>query len=73
MRPSVIGSITGTLIGLGLGLSCAAGREATPLEEHNSYTGCICNFGYGPNSCSDAVSCESEGGRCTRACRIPPP
>jgi hypothetical protein len=73
MRPSVIGSIIGTLILLGPGLSPAAAREATQLEEHNSYAGCVCNFGYGPNSCSDVVSCESEGGRCTRACRIPRP
>lgn len=71
MRPSLMGSIIGTLIVLGLGLSPATARSATQLEEHNSYAGCFCSFGYGTNSCSDAVSCQSEGGRCTRACTIP--
>jgi hypothetical protein len=32
---------------LGSGISSAAARNATQLEEHFSYSGCYCQFGYG--------------------------
>lgn len=70
MRISLIGSVTIVLAVLGLGVSSAAARVATQLEEHNSYSGCYCQFGYGGN-CGDSVECSSQGGRCIRACVIP--
>lgn len=53
------------------GVWSATARIATPLEEHYSYAGCYCHFGYGTSGCSDAVACTSEGGLCARACVIP--
>ncbi len=74
MRTSLIGSIAmmTVLCVLALGTTVAAARMATEQEEHESYSGCTCQFGYGAGSCTDAVACSAEGGRCVRACVIPP-
>jgi hypothetical protein len=71
MRIPLIGSVTIILTVLGLGISAATARVATQLEEHNNYSGCYCQFGYGSNPCGDSVECASEGGRCVRACVMP--
>jgi hypothetical protein len=70
MRPSLVGAAA-ALILFGFGVSSVAARFASQAEQHGSYAGCVCNFGYDPNSCEAAVSCESEGGRCGRSCVIP--
>lgn len=36
----------------------------------SSYAGCVCHFGYGNDGCSPAVTCASEGGRCSEACFV---
>lgn len=72
MRGSIIGSAMIAAILLGLGLSSAAARQATPREAR-TYPHCVCSFGYGNDPCSVAVSCEAEGGSCLRSCGRRPP
>lgn len=69
MRLLLIGSLAIVLSLFGVGIPSASARVATQLQEHNSYSGCFCQFGYG-GSCANSVACASEGGRCVRACVI---
>lgn len=34
------------------------------------YSGCVCLFGYGSDGCTEVVSCSSEGGSCTKSCKL---
>jgi hypothetical protein len=70
MRISIVGPMIGLAV-LASGISSAVARNATQREEHFNYSGCYCQFGYG-GSCTESVSCSSEGGRCVRACVVPP-
>jgi hypothetical protein len=63
MRLSVV-LLGGLLIGIG-NLHPAAARNVNYSDA--PYTACSCHFGYG-NVCSPAVSCLSEGGRCSGSC-----
>ena len=44
--------------------------QNTIRESHYHYTACSCHFGYG-SACQTAVSCATEGGRCSGSC-VPP-
>lgn len=56
-------------------LNCVGPAFASPrshdIEASYRYSGCICHFGYGGDFCNEAVSCGSEGGRCTEPCDLP--
>src|ERR1700733_1986128 len=45
---------------------------APAVAAQPSYSTCVCRWGYGTDTngdaCTIAVSCNSEGGRCIRAC-----
>jgi len=67
MRSSSMCSIMSGLALMGLALSSAA-ADSVRGQYTPRYSACICQFGYGSGECVPAVSCLSEGGRCSQSC-----
>jgi hypothetical protein len=68
MRLSLIGSV---MIVLALASLGPAYADAQKTKVSTNYPSCNCRFGYG-SSCAPAVSCATEGGRCSGSCTSPP-
>jgi hypothetical protein len=48
----------------------SAASQSVNTESRYHYATCSCHFGYG-SACVPAVSCLSEGGRCSASCTQP--
>ena len=79
MRLSSISFVIIVLGLVGLAPSFAAAQNANMKGHYRYhhhkmspvYRACNCHFDYG-DSCSVAVACATEGGRCTGSCVLPP-
>jgi hypothetical protein len=53
------------------GLTPAFAADSSSVREARyHYTACNCHFGYG-SACQIAISCATEGGRCSGSCTLP--